>query len=458
MEPCLAKNGDYSASLLLPRCETSKQEWCISNVAITPKASEKINGRFIRQVAGRTTPEFPSLGFPIGSTVSLWDFPSVEHGGNGTTYAAYVNIRISKGPNQEPVVNRMNGTLLPYSEIQGTSSLTGQVFNSPSIREEKDSEGVYRVRYTNGTLECAWTEPNLCGLIEEFPNDVTVSMSLRVSKKITGWLMGRMNDPLVNVVEFNKSMNILTINAKPVNVPQFYATAPIQKLTKAMRETFEVDGFFEKDPRGLRSSQTNYAIAFRVLSAWQDAAENRASGSITSWSFSTTSSGSGSKCLQNSTQLQGLVTTNAMVYEGIAPSFQNGFLNYKVAGMHLNADGKEFRGDYNLLMKKSVAQCLYNFSDAPLTANVTVISNGEEQKISTTVLKEFESGSETWLKLSVSGITFSAPILRVRFEQAVARAGKKEVLQKSTITCFQGKNLKKVTAVAPKCPTGFKKK
>jgi hypothetical protein len=32
------------------------------------------------------------------------------------------------------------------------------------------------------------------------------------------------------------------------------------------------------------------------------------------------------------------------------------------------------------------------------------------------------------------------------------------LLPKTTITCVKGKSTKKVTAVSPKCPTGFKKK
>jgi hypothetical protein len=32
------------------------------------------------------------------------------------------------------------------------------------------------------------------------------------------------------------------------------------------------------------------------------------------------------------------------------------------------------------------------------------------------------------------------------------------VAKKTTITCVKGKTIKKVTAVGPKCPSGFKKK
>jgi hypothetical protein len=37
-------------------------------------------------------------------------------------------------------------------------------------------------------------------------------------------------------------------------------------------------------------------------------------------------------------------------------------------------------------------------------------------------------------------------------------ASAKPVVKKITITCIKGKTSKKVTAIKPKCPTGYKKK
>jgi hypothetical protein len=37
-------------------------------------------------------------------------------------------------------------------------------------------------------------------------------------------------------------------------------------------------------------------------------------------------------------------------------------------------------------------------------------------------------------------------------------AAPKPVVKATTITCVKGKTIKKVTAVNPKCPTGYKKK
>jgi CRISPR/Cas system type I-B associated protein Csh2 (Cas7 group RAMP superfamily) len=62
-----------------------------------------------------------------------------------------------------------------------------------------------------------------------------------------------------------------------------------------------------------------------------------------------------------------------------------------------------------------------------------------------------------WINLRAYGFTYSSPQLAVSFK-APAQATKTVPVKKTTITCVKGKVTKKVTAVKPKCPTGYKKK
>jgi hypothetical protein len=65
---------------------------------------------------------------------------------------------------------------------------------------------------------------------------------------------------------------------------------------------------------------------------------------------------------------------------------------------------------------------------------------------------------------NISGFGFSAPTIRVKLAQnpgsstPVLAEGKASSAKKSTIICLKGKTTKKVTAVNPKCPAGYKKK
>jgi hypothetical protein len=102
-------------------------------------------------------------------------------------------------------------------------------------------------------------------------------------------------------------------------------------------------------------------------------------------------------------------------------------------------------------------------------------AEGGQQNISTTIVNE----KNGWIYLSAAGFTFSSPTLKVKLTQEVsavvatptssakpsasAQAGSSTspvvvAKKKSTITCVKGKTIKKVSAVSPKCPAGFKKK
>ena len=82
-----------------------------------------------------------------------------------------------------------------------------------------------------------------------------------------------------------------------------------------------------------------------------------------------------------------------------------------------------------------------------------------ENAVATTVVGE-KAG---WLSLAAYNFGFSSPQVKVQLTQAAEptptpSATAKTVAKKITITCIKGKVTKKVTAVNPKCPTGYKKK
>jgi hypothetical protein len=204
--------------------------------------------------------------------------------------------------------------------------------------------------------------------------------------------------------------------------------------------------------------------------AWMPALKDKASKAPTSWRWETMGSdGASDNCYRNTTNLSGFVTTNATQYLSGPPVFNKSeeSLDYKVAAPHYLPDGKEFLGSYNLIINSQVARCLYGFTDAPIQASVSVTSSDGQARVATTSL--VERGG--WLKLSANGFTFSNPTVKVKLSQEkVAPAPTPAptptpsatplptAAKKTSITCVKGKTTKKVTAVTPKCPTGYKKK
>jgi hypothetical protein len=173
-------------------------------------------------------------------------------------------------------------------------------------------------------------------------------------------------------------------------------------------------------------------------------------------------------CFNDKTRLIGLVTTNAAVYAPGAPDFNNETLNYKVAGLHYRPDGKSLNvGTYDLVMRSDVARCLYRFTDAPISATVSISDDaGGEKRVETTVVSE----KDGWLRLGAYGFTFSQPLLKVKLtgtRQQSASGNSNSNTQNSkansnqkksyTMTCKKGKVTKKIITAQPSCPSGWKK-
>jgi hypothetical protein len=80
------------------------------------------------------------------------------------------------------------------------------------------------------------------------------------------------------------------------------------------------------------------------------------------------------------------------------------------------------------------------------------------------------SQKDKWIHLGAYGFTFSSPTLKVKFTQVAEAVVTPSptpiptpsvntvVPKKTVIVCMKGKVVRKVTAVNPKCPAGYKKK
>jgi hypothetical protein len=166
----------------------------------------------------------------------------------------------------------------------------------------------------------------------------------------------------------------------------------------------------------------------------------------------------------------GVIGTNAVVYSDGPPKFdkEEQSLNYTVGASHLDSKGELFKGYYQLNLRSDVARCLYGFGSAPIQAKIEVSSSDGTPSVATTVINE----KDGWLKMTASGFTFSTPSIKVKFSQAAepvvtptptpsatpSATVKPIVTKKIVIVCMKGKVIKKVTAIKPKCPTGYKKK
>jgi hypothetical protein len=146
------------------------------------------------------------------------------------------------------------------------------------------------------------------------------------------------------------------------------------------------------------------------------------------------------------------------MYSPGAPAFnkESMSLDYKVVAPHFARNGDVFLGTYDLLMSSEVARCIYKFSKAPISATISIVSSDGNTRVATTSINE----KNGFLHLGAYGFEFSSPTIKVTLKQEPVKEVVAPVRNsaKRTITCLLGKTTKKITALKPVCPKGYKLK
>jgi hypothetical protein len=447
-----ANQAFFYSNSVLPYCESISQNDCIEAVSFgTSEDTQLKNAKFVRQIAGQTYPEItiPSFLYKAG-TVSVWEMDGLPHSQGGIKYAVQVNAEASFDPNNKKFNTfGVSASIIPISDRAGAGYITSNLQQG----EEAVPSGK---RGTIGgwgmTAGCAFTEENYCAAIQDFTEGSKFSLTIRASNQITGWFKGRIQKPQVSITKFSETNNKITMTAEPVAVPRLAALVTPENTTARGKELLEASMISGKRElfkgETLRNTNPDNGVALEWVEEFRAAAKDTAAGISTLWTFATLAGGEENHpCFTDKSRVIGVVTTNATALSRGTPEFSKNMLTYKVAGLHYAPDGKTLNeGTYDLVMRSDVARCLYGFSKAPISATVSVVGEGGENKVATTVVRE----KDGWLQLAAYGFTFSSPTISVKLTQAAPK--------KTTITCVKGKVTKKVTAAAPKCPTGYKKK
>jgi hypothetical protein len=434
---CDPKNNPsiLKATSILGPCLSATEENCIDSLEIgTGEKLEKAS--LIRVTDGITFPADSRYNYPGSSNISLWKTPT-----SSLSFAVMPRLQLyfQNGKFGE---GDLFTDVIPYKEKTGD-------YSQIRINTSPDATPNNRYLFAPHSTYCVFEQDGICGIAQDFESNTRIKMKLRVSKIVGGWFQGRLNDPVLDVSNFSTDNNLLTVEASPVTVPRMALVVKPAEFTD--QEKIWAVNFGGGIYTGPQAGNPKDSFAF--LDFYRTRVKDTTVGSNTFWNFSTTSWGDGSQCLQDKNKILGIVTTNALAYDGQSPSFVDGALNYRVAGLHLMPDGKTpVLGSYNLVMRSEVARCLYGFTNAPIQATVSIIG-GENANVATTVLGERNG----WLSMAAGGFTFSTKTIQVKLsqEKAVVTPPKQTAI-KTTIKCVKGKTIKKVTAVKPKCPSGYK--
>jgi hypothetical protein len=472
---------------LMPACKSANEVDCIESIyAVAPGAPARIKGVYKESIPEKVANPYKAdsdNGLPQGSVSGVWEIPNIKHGGGTTNFVGIVSRVGSLKRNGASWVAQP-----PGSDPWGSGDFRAAIYPVNIVRDSRYKANVSRImQQPNGTKSMAIDHPSqlpfdvcaivgdgVCALRQTFPDDIKFGMVIRFSKVINGWMHGRIDSPEIDY-ELTSYGTRVDMKGQSTRVPILAGWVDPNSFTAPEKQRF---GQIPVGQSTYPGASGDYSM--EALGTWARVLKDKAAANPTQWIFYNLPErdiAAANSCIKNSKTLAGFVTTNSTTYTATPPIYneQTGTLDYKVASPHLLPDGKVFQGKYNLYIDSKVARCIYKFSSAPISASVSITSSdGGQQSVATTVVKE----TSGWLHLSAAGFTFSSPTLKVKLTQdanAVVPAPTPSaepsvsaepapqiptapVIKKSTITCVKGKTTKKVSAVSPKCPAGFKKK
>ena len=288
----------------------------------------------------------------------------------------------------------------------------------------------------------------------------------------TGWFYGRIFEPEIKSTLLNEGESLIQIVGSPM----------ITHLAQAQigRTQYEAIRSSTESALPIVSPQTTvvffgptYGVfnALGAMKAWQilnPFMDDQAKSSSSVFSLNTAKSGflltdlAAKGCLA-SASLDGVVATNATMYNPAPPSFdsKDDSLNFEVGSPHLDSTGKVIQGFYSMVVSAKIAKCIWGSDLTNAKATVSIVNESGAAQVSTSALK-FEND---FYYFHISGFTYSTKKISIRVEptpaitptpSATPSAAPVATQKTKKITCVKGKTKKVVSGVKPVCPKGYK--
>lgn len=472
----------------LGMCKEISETNCIQNISATNASGLKINytnQRYFPAAQALVFKGNPDARVPDGSTSSVVQLPTILNAAGTSDYAvnAYVISRFTHNSDG-------SGT---YSDPLFLASIHGiQIINgnyTPRIAQTNTSGLDWEPLGRNP--ECVVMEIGLCGRPVSLPTDTSFSLTLRLNQNFYGWLHGRLNGGSVSSIDLGQGKYVVEISGKPARIP--IATGVVDKNLapiKLLQNSFGVQSVDNLQSSGgpliAIFAPVRGTYSYNGFLDWQPFLNPNAAAMPTVWSVRNITkdqvvASAGDKalsCLKETAMsdskngIAGFVNTNATSYMSGPPIYnsEDQSLTYQVAAPHYATDGSEFKGLYSLQIRADTARCIFNLTNAPVKATVSVTSTeGVEQTVATSV-----SLKGDFYYFQASGFHFSAPSIKLKMSnistapesstsqkssggQSTTSTKQAKPVQTSAIKCIKGKQVKKVIGVNPRCPAGYRK-
>jgi hypothetical protein len=453
---CSSGNVWYKS--VLKSCVNAADVDCIEGVYAQNGISAESLGVIDQLYPLRGSQDFlsPSAGVPTGGPSSIFTFSGTPHA-QGNKYAVTVTLTGTKSASGTVNSPSFFASITPVSfvttlcDTRYNGDGNGYCMDSSSGGVAVDRDGGYRCIMWDNTESNTDTDERItngdgngdvstCAKKHAFPANTKFKVNVRLSQTPKGWFHGRMNSPEISLATTG-GVNYLSVKAGSVGVPTVGASGTFEGLSQPVKDWFtqycnqaqgrqcgtRFDTQNWSDPLYRNAEMTPYpysATSFSQLEMWKSFFGDSAGAVPTNWNVRTLADsemGSASSCVTSASGITGVVTTNSTLYSQGPPVYSpsSGTLDYQVAAPHFLNDGvTEFLGDYNLLVREDVAQCLYGFTGTEITSSMSVVDTSGAVKQATTSLTR-ENG---FYKFSASGFTFSAPTIKAKLQGVQAAA------------------------------------
>lgn len=401
-------------------------------------------------------------GIPDGGSANTWTIPGTNPLSNDQ-YALIAGVK----SNMPVPISKLDGALQDYEKfvprpfifLQPVNIVSGK-YDDPKMKLVPfGKSGVNVGGGVSFQQGCIINDTTECALRASFPLDLTYSVKVRFSRPIDSWYRGRISEPSMNFETKGKDKYLLTVSGKAMVTPDVQGFIKWSDAPDYIKKSYPMgtggtvstpDGFTTGDITkrvlrvGMGSSGDNALSEFK---RWIPLLGDKPFAMKSYWNLQPIFDWPSEKIRSCSKdRFSGLVTSNSTVFSAGAPRWnqKDQTLDYTVGAPHYDTEGREFAGQYTLIMKSEVARCLYGFSSAPVSAKVEIASEGDVPNIATTTLTENKSTG--FLTLSALGFHYSVPQVKVKFSQAS---------KKVVTNCIRGKE--KLTVKGTRCPSGYKK-
>jgi hypothetical protein len=456
------KNKNYDA--FLPPCKESKIQVCVESVETKFGSS-----------AWKFAEVLPDSGHPAG------EVPTFTQTGAPASYKYSTfegDLENFLPPGGNPRLWKSNEENLQGSLISVVADVHGAQIKDSSglalqLKLVTDKQDLGGCRSINGEwkpYEGAKPNSGFCNAILEIPTELEFRVKLKFSgfeDPIKGWFTSTVLNPQIDYTG-----DTLTLSGRATAHGNFVSDPiPYTEYCEIYKKNFPQNQCaFESrnnSPNGSQSFLSREWGPYALL--YQKYFQDKSLGEQNLWLFESTFQTPFNTIFYNqipgcklSKPIFGVISTDAALYNisDLKWNGQEKNFEYSIFSTHLNSQGAVNSGFFALLIDRTVANCLWK---TELTTAKAVLSiayeDGTSEIVTTTIGK-----NDSWITFSAAGFHYSRPkfTATLDFSEKVLSSGPTQIEKPkkklSTIYCFKGKQLKKISSQKPLCPTGYRLK